>query len=290
MSLTITAFSTALFSTWIFVEDYGLLFDAGDGASAGLGLKSGKIGHIFISHADRDHVAGLLQLHQLNARHGTPTIYYPQDCGTFPALRDFMAQFDPQSGPATWHALTENEVVPLAKNLVVRTRPNRHVTSPGKVKSIDFTLCERRRKLKAELVGVSGPEIASLRSTFGEDYVTELHERPIFGYSSDTPALDAVSWKGVEVLLHEATFLSEGEAREAHSNLPQVLAAARELDVQTLVLTHFSSRYTHAEIRRAVGALATQHNLRFPIHAVLPGETVRDVLVTEPVWRPKTTS
>lgn len=289
MPLTITAYSTALFSTWIFVEEFGLLFDAGDGAAAGLGLKSGKIGHIFISHADRDHVAGLLQLHQLNAHHGTPTIYFPQDCGTFPALREFMALFDPQSGPATWHPLTENEIVPLAKNLVVRTRPNGHVTVPGKLKSLDFTLCERKRKLKPELNGVSGSEIATLRSTFGEDHVTDLQERPIFGYSSDTPALDAASWKGVELLFHEATFLSEGEARGAHSNLAQVLFAARDLEVQTLVLTHFSARYSHAEIRSAIAAHATQHKLRFPIHAVPPGEIVRDVLATEPVWRPQPT-
>ena len=82
----LTGYSTALFSTWLFLEDYGLLFDAGDGVSAGLSQKSRKAKYVFITHADRDHLAGLLQLHQLNAQDGQPLICYPRDCGSFPAL------------------------------------------------------------------------------------------------------------------------------------------------------------------------------------------------------------
>ncbi|WP_315814720.1 hypothetical protein [Paraflavitalea speifideaquila] len=42
MQFTITGYSTALFSTWYFIEELGLLFDAGDGVSAGLLQKAGK--------------------------------------------------------------------------------------------------------------------------------------------------------------------------------------------------------------------------------------------------------
>ncbi len=51
---------------------------------------------MFISHADRDHLTGLLQFNQLNARSGFPVIYYPKDCGSFPALKEFTTKFDPQ--------------------------------------------------------------------------------------------------------------------------------------------------------------------------------------------------
>jgi ribonuclease Z len=90
MHLNLTAASTALFSTWVFVENLGILFDPGDGVSATLGQKGRKIRHVFITHADRDHVCGLLQLHQLNAANGSPHIYNPKNCGSFPALRDLM--------------------------------------------------------------------------------------------------------------------------------------------------------------------------------------------------------
>ncbi len=56
--LTITAYSTALFSTWYFIEEWGLLFDAGEGLISALLQKSRKVDHVFISHADREHITG----------------------------------------------------------------------------------------------------------------------------------------------------------------------------------------------------------------------------------------
>ncbi len=96
MQLTITGYSTALFSTWYFVEEWGILFDAGDGLISALLQKSRKIDHVFISHADRDHLTGLLQFNQLNARPGYPIIHYPKDSGSFPVLGEFSRKFDPQ--------------------------------------------------------------------------------------------------------------------------------------------------------------------------------------------------
>jgi len=101
MKLTITAYSTAaystaLFSTWYFIEEFGLLFDGGDGLSAHLLQKARKIKHAFISHADRDHLSGLIQFNQLNARDGFPIIYYPKDSSSFPYMADFAAKLNEQ--------------------------------------------------------------------------------------------------------------------------------------------------------------------------------------------------
>ncbi|MBS1605964.1 MAG: RNAse Z, partial [Bacteroidetes bacterium] len=51
MQLTITGYSTALFSTWYFIEEWGILFDAGEGLISSLLQKSRKIDQVFISHA-----------------------------------------------------------------------------------------------------------------------------------------------------------------------------------------------------------------------------------------------
>ena len=72
MQLTITGYSTALFATWYFIDELNMLFDAGDGLTAGLLHKARKVEHVFISHADRDHLTGLLQFNQLNAREAPP--------------------------------------------------------------------------------------------------------------------------------------------------------------------------------------------------------------------------
>ena len=111
MQLTITAFSTALFSTWYFIDELGILFDAGDGVSAHLLQKARKVKHAFISHADRDHISGLIQFNQLNARDGFPKIYYPKDSGSFPALADFAAKFDPHVSGSEWHPIGFDESI-----------------------------------------------------------------------------------------------------------------------------------------------------------------------------------
>ena len=80
MNLTITGYSTALFATWYFIEELRLLFDAGDGVAPTLLQKSRKIDHIFLSHADRDHVTGLLRLNELIARDRAPSAIFPGGC------------------------------------------------------------------------------------------------------------------------------------------------------------------------------------------------------------------
>jgi len=94
MPLKITGYSTALFASWYFVDEYGVLFDCGDGVCATLLQKARKIKHVFVSHADRDHVNGLLQFQQLNGR-SELQIHFPKNSGSFPALAEFTTKFDP---------------------------------------------------------------------------------------------------------------------------------------------------------------------------------------------------
>jgi len=284
VKLTITAASTALFSTWVFVENFGLLFDAGDGASAGLGQKCRKIRHIFVTHADRDHICGLLQLNQLNARHGIPSIYYPKDCGSFPALRDFVGKFDPQSGSASWIGLEAGNFVDLNKEYLVEARTSEHVSSGELTKALDYTVCSRRRSLRDGLKDLSGPEIAKLRKSKGDSHIMESRIEKLIGYSGDAPKLDRERWQGVKILIHEATFLDPKTARNSHSNLPQVIHAASELELEALILLHFSARYSKEEIENAIRREAEAASPSFPIFAVYPGEIVKDVLSSTPVW------
>jgi ribonuclease Z len=287
MQLQITAASTALFSTWLFIENLGVLFDAGDGVSASLGQKSRKVRHVFVTHADRDHVCGLLQLHQLNASKGTPHIYYPADCGSFPALRDFVKDFDPQSGPATWKGLKGNEIVELPNGYSVAARASTHIEVAQLTKSLDFTIRTERRVLRSEHWHLSGAEIASKRKQLGEAAITEIKIEEVLGYSGDAPELDTARWQKVKILVHEATFLEPDTARRSHSNLPQVISAAAQLKLEALILFHLSARYTTDEIEQAIHGQANKSLPAFPIFAVCPGQVVVDVLNKEPAWRPK---
>ncbi|MEM9915399.1 MAG: MBL fold metallo-hydrolase [Planctomycetota bacterium] len=287
MQFTISAFSTALFSTWVFIEELGLLFDAGDGVAAALMQKSRKANHLFFSHPDRDHLGGILQLYQLNAREGKPTIGYPKDSGSFPALERFVSQFDPQSGPATWLPLDDGQTIKIGGKRQVTAIRNGHIVStPASVKSLSYLVTEDRSQLKAEFQGLTGEGIANLRRQHGDAYVLNIERKPMLGFSGDTPALEPDVWLGVPVLIHECTFLKQEDTRGQHSHLEQVLEASRFLPLEHLILTHFSSRYSHADIQEAVTETANRLDIRFNIFLVLPGETARDILNQAPVWAP----
>lgn len=278
--LTIRSFSTALFSTWCFIEELGILFDCGDGACAGLLQKARKVRHCFITHADRDHLAGLLQFQQLNGRDGLQ-IHFPADCGSFPAIAEFVAKFDPHISGTRWNEIRELERIRVKKDIFVRALANEHVPgAENQVKSLSYFVEHEVRKLKKELQGKTGSEIAELRKDRGDAFISDVQVKKLFCFSGDTPVADDGRYSHCEVLFHEATFLSRdaleesGSERNLHSSLDAVMEMVRDSEaIGRLILGHFSSRYSAEEIQAAVVNEKKRCGLDLQIDLVLPGRT-----------------
>jgi ribonuclease Z len=174
MQLTISGYSTALFSTWYFVEELGLLLDAGDGVISNLLQKSRKIKYAFISHADRDHLTGLLQLNQLNARPLFPKILFPKDSKSIGVLERFSKSFDDQVKATEWIPLAEGQEVEIKKDIFVTAVKNSHVVSPDSVlKSCGYLVQHRKFKLKEEFLHLSQQEIINIRKQSGDKNVMQ---------------------------------------------------------------------------------------------------------------------
>ena len=290
MQLTITGYSTALFSTWYFIEEWGICFDAGDGLISALLQKSRKIDQVFISHADRDHLTGLLQFNQLNARTGYPVIHYPVDSASFPVLERFSKQFDTQVERTVWVPVKEGEEVVLSKDLLVRCMRNGHVPVERHIiKSLSYQVIQTRKKLRPEFAHLSGDELRQLAERQGRDSFSMEIRTPILGYSGDTPVEDGAKWDNTEILIHEATFLGNGEDIKArdygnkHSTLDEVLEMVGSIRIGKLILGHFSSRYSREEIDAAIIAGCEKYSIKIPVYRVLPGETVVDILGGKPL-------
>ncbi|HTB83959.1 MAG TPA: MBL fold metallo-hydrolase [Candidatus Sulfotelmatobacter sp.] len=273
------------------MEQLGLLLDAGDGVCAGLLQKSRKVHKVAITHPDRDHVTGILQLQQLNAQNGVPEIFYPADCGSFPALAEFCRNFDPGRGDqVTWSPVKPGDDRDLGGGCRLKVMANDHFhDQPGQIKSVSYVVAKKNRKLKAEFVGLAGNELAELSRQHGSDHLTTGIEEKVLGYAGDTSVSAASRWAGCRILIHEATFLKAADAgdragRHLHSYLDEVLRMASEVKPQYLILNHFSSRYTHEEIVTAIRREASGLRLPFPVFAILPGEIARDILTSPPVW------
>jgi len=309
MHLTITGYSTALFSTWYFLEEWGILFDAGEGLISSLLQKSRKIDQVFISHADRDHLTGLLQLNQLNARPGFPVIHYPKDSSSFRALEKFSKEFDPQVSGTVWEPVTEGDEIFIAKDLLVRPIRNSHVPADRHIiRSLGYQVIQTRKKLRPEYAHLTGEQLRQLAEQQGRDSFSMEVRTNLLAYSGDTPVEDGDKWNNTSILIHEATFLGNGEdikvrdygvtgrgeghdrggsghpaPGKVHSTLEEVMEMVSGIHIGQLILGHFSSRYSPDEIVKAVRGLCSRYAISIPVRLVLPGETVFDLLAKEPV-------
>jgi ribonuclease Z len=276
-TISIRGYSTALFATWYFVQEYNVLFDCGDGVCAALLQKARAVKDVFISHADRDHLTGLLKFLQLNGRPEL-RIHYPRDCGSFPALANFSSKFDPNSASTQWLPMSPGEEVAIRNDLVVQPIENSHVATDGRqIKSLSFIVESVRRKLKPEFVGLPGNELASIREQQGADAITTEFRSKELVYSGDTPIETDGRYQDAKILIHEATFLTAEElepdnpTRNKHSSLDTVMEMVSDSNIGTLILGHFSSRYSDEQIDAAIAREMARCNIKIPVERVYPG-------------------
>ncbi|MEM6684679.1 MAG: MBL fold metallo-hydrolase [Bacteroidota bacterium] len=287
MKLTIHGYSTALYATWYFIEELGILLDAGDGVCAHLLGKAGKIKHAFISHADRDHLTGLLQFNQLNAKL-KPTVYYPKDSGSFRFLEDFFNKFDGHSKGTNWQAIEDKSKIAIKKSMYVEALENGHIVQPGLLKSLSFKVVETKQKLKPEFVNLHKDELIKLKQTHGDDFLTNEFKRTILSYSADSPVEDYQRYENSEILIHEATFLTKEETntkswKNKHSSLEEVLEMVANSNIQKVILGHFSSRYYQHEIDAAIKKYIQHYNITIPVYRIPVGNAVKNILEHAPI-------
>ncbi|HZT42362.1 MAG TPA: MBL fold metallo-hydrolase [Chthonomonadaceae bacterium] len=283
----LTVFSTPLISTWVLDETHRILFDAGDGAAAMLEGKVQKIGLIALSHAHRDHIAGLPQV--LNLRGGVAAnsggllrVLHPDGSGSFQAMGRFLAQFDQATaGRVVWQAWQPGDQIELEDGRFLRAYPTRHIPGPenGRWRSLGYQIGRIVERLRPELRGLPQAEIDRLRAAGGRAAITASEEEILFTVSGDTTTLPPQTLCRTRFLLHECTFLDSDEARCAaarergheHSCLSDVLEMAEAAEVEHLALYHVSKRYTDEEILRSVRAACTRYGVRARVSVALPG-------------------
>ncbi|WP_315814719.1 MBL fold metallo-hydrolase [Paraflavitalea speifideaquila] len=246
--------------------------------------------HVFISHADRDHLMGLFQFNQLNAREGLPVVYYPKDSGSFPSIEQFTKRFDPHVAGTVWRPIAEGEALVVKDGIEVEAIRNGHVVvAPGITKSLSYKVVQVKQKLRPELLGLSGEEIRRIILEKGKEQTTLELRNTLLGYSADTPVENLERWNHCKILIHEATFLGGADDNKImphsnkHSNLEEVMEMVSGLQIETLILGHFSSRYDPEQIDRKIRALCDRYAINIPVHRVLPGEVVWDVLRQKPL-------
>jgi ribonuclease Z len=266
--LHIEGASRAGHETWFRVREFNAAFDIGRCPDQLIATSD-----IFVTHAHLDHAVGIpfyagqRQLHRMTGGR----VYVPADAAA--GMREIMSIYERITGAA----FDDVEVIGLAVGDVVRlgrTHEVRVHRATHRVAANAYEVIELRHRLRDEFAGREEHEIMELRRS-GVN-VTEEWRRSMLFYTGDTDRgileqNDAL-YKS-EVLMIECSFITTGHEERAakyrHIHFDDIAAFAERFENETIVLTHFSRRYSrsqiHDEIRRRCPAV-----LRDRIRLALP--------------------
>jgi ribonuclease Z len=248
------------------IKNHIFLIDCGEGTQVELRkskIKFNRIKHIFISHLHGDHYFGLIGListFRLLTRETELHIYAPK------GLKELVTLQMKLAGSWTnylliFHELTskESELIFEDDKVEVHTIPLDH-----RIYTNGFLFKEKpgERKLDKNATLNADIDVAyynKLKQGFdvvnnqGEliknETVTKTPNKPkSYAFCSDTAYNEAIIdvIKGVSVLYHESTFIEKHEKLAEptkHSTAKQAASIAKQAEVGTLILGHFSTRY-----------------------------------------------
>tara|TARA_R110002051_G_scaffold1246_2_gene6875 strand:- start:13718 stop:14623 length:906 start_codon:yes stop_codon:yes gene_type:complete len=253
------------------INNHIVLIDCGEGTQVELRrhkVKFSRINHIFISHLHGDHFFGLpgfISTMRLLGREKALHVYGPK--GIKEAIILLLKLGDSWTNyPLLFHELSskESELVFEDSKISVTTIPLDHrIYTNGYL----FREKEGKRKLNIEAAEEYGVDKAyfnnikngkNIRLDNGEvisnSNLTYDPPKPkSYAFCSDTVFDQSLASriKHVDVLYHESTFLKSEEdlaAKTKHSTAEQAAMVAKEANVKTLVLGHYSTRYKSIEL------------------------------------------
>ena len=248
------------------LRDKQFLIDCGEGTQIRLrqmGLKTNRLGHIFISHLHGDHCFGLIGLiSSFGMMNRTADLHIH----AHPDLEKIMSsQLDYFCSDLTFkvvfHAINprKHELIFEDRSVQVFSIPLNH-----RVPCCGFLFEEkpRDRHILREMIDFYCiPTWRIPKIKLGEDFVTDAGEiisntllttsseaPKRFAYCSDTAYSEKIIpiIEGVDCLFHEATFMEEEIKRAkstGHSVARQAGEIAKLAKVKKLIIGHYSARY-----------------------------------------------
>ena len=234
--------------TSLAVPELGIVFDAGASPRSSCAIDT-----ILLSHGHADHVGALpafLGIRALSGKTRPPRVVMPAEI-----LDDLTAALAAlsrlQRFPLEIEAIgmLPGDEIALRGDLRVRAVRTFHP-----VPSLAYLIVRRIAKLRPELAGLTGPQIAARRRA-GEA-VTDHEDRLELAYATDTliSALDhAPELFAARTLIMECTFLDDRKSIEAaragcHIHLDEVVERADRFANDHVVMMHFSQIYRPDEI------------------------------------------
>ncbi len=243
-----------------------MLFDCGEGTQRQLieaKISPMKITKIFISHFHGDHIlglGGLIQSLGFRGREKDLDIYGPKGLHKIINAISSFGYFQ-KNYNLNIHEIQDGTVIETEDYVVECAKVEHNIPSYA------YSIREKKKPLflreKAEELGIPpGPLYGKLhngeevefegRIIKPEQVLGEAKKGKKISYSGDTRPCEAMIRlaRDSDILIHESTYEAEDYQRavdNAHSTSVEAAEIAREANVNELVLTHISTRYTSDE-------------------------------------------
>lgn len=248
------------------------MIDCGEGAQIRMkqyAARTSRLGHIFISHLHGDHclgLMGLLSTFGMLGRVSDLTIHaHPDIVKLFGTQIQYFCSDSPFKIIIEPFNSRKVETIYEDRAVVVKTLPLKHT-----VPTCGFLFEEKPlpRHLNKKMCDAWNVPVVQYKNLIaGEDFVTQTGEivenscltfEPTpsrrFAYMSDTAytenCLELI--RGVDLLYHEATYLSSVDAvklkTRLHSSAAQAAQLALKAEVGKLVIGHYSSTYDDVKV------------------------------------------
>lgn len=243
-----------------------MLFDCGEGTQRQLieaKISPMKITKIFISHFHGDHIlglGGLIQSLGFRGREKDLDIYGPKGLHKIINAISSFGYFQINYN-LNIHEIQDGTVIETEDYVVECAKVEHNIPSYA------YSIREKKKPLflreKAEELGIPpGPLYGKLhngeevefegRIIKPEQVLGEAKKGNKISYSGDTRPCEAMIRlaRDSDILIHESTYEAEDYQRavdNAHSTSVEAAEIAREANVNELVLTHISTRYTSDE-------------------------------------------
>lgn len=251
---TIRGVSVGGVYTSIAVPELGVVFDCGIAPRS-----HGGIDTILLSHGHADHVGALPALLGIRALHGKtkpPRVLMPAEI-----VADLQVALAAMTKLQRWPIEIEAIGVEPGQEIALRgDLAIRAVRTFHPVPSLGYVLVRKVAKLRPELVGLDGAQIAAKKRA-GES-ITEAKDQLELAYATDTlvSVLDhSPALLEARVLIIECTFLDERKSVEAaragcHIHLDELIERADRFRNEHVVVMHVSQLYRPDEVAAILDA------------------------------------
>ncbi|MGE3779125.1 MAG: MBL fold metallo-hydrolase [Pirellulaceae bacterium] len=249
--LTVEGYSRAAVQTYWRVPELKVGFDLGAQPWDFMGTPAW-----FVSHAHLDHLAALpvYVARRRMMRMEPPVIYLPEHAVEWvDRLLKCIRHLDRGRLPCELVGIRAGQEIELSRDLVVTASATAHT-----VPSLGFVVWERRRKLKPEYTQLSGEQIRDLR--LGGTELTQEIRVPVLGYLGDSApqGLDQnPAMFDAKILIVEMTFVAPSHRKDrihkhGHMHLDDFVERRDRFRNETIIASHFSTRYHRNQIQRLV--------------------------------------